>query len=264
MGVVWAHNDLAADLAKSLVTESRMIWTDMQLGPQGSPRPDVYTIERSYVRPNPTAYEVKVSVSDFRADVTIAKWSRYLEYAHAVVFACPLGLLTKADLPEQCGLIVRGDGGWRYAKKPVVNPRPIAQAALLKLLIDGVTREGPPMRARHWRDPSRDFAVKFGSEAARYVSDAATVHLRIQNAQAQAETILQRAKAEADGIRERRDAEAPQLWLSLLDVLELKPEASVWEVKQALQRMKRQAAGGDVKLTSMVSELEQLVARYRS
>lgn len=261
----WKHDELMTDLGGHLVAQSRMIWTDMQLGPQGSPRPDVYTIERSFMRPNPTAFEVKVSVSDFRADVTTAKWSRYLEYAHAVVFACPAGMLTKADVPEQCGLIVRSETGWRYAKKAVVNPRPIAQAALLKLLIDGVTREGPVMRAMRWRDPGRDFAVKFGSEAARYVADAATTHQRLENTRAQAEQIIQQARIEADRVRKMENIEASELWRALLEALELKPDANVWDVRRAVASVKRQAVGGDEKhsLNVLVGEIERLVGRYK-
>ena len=46
------HDELAADLAAHLRGERTMVWTDMQLGSSGSVRPDVYTIAKSYVRPN--------------------------------------------------------------------------------------------------------------------------------------------------------------------------------------------------------------------
>lgn len=54
----WAHDDLAHDLASYLrgMTDRR-VWVDMQLGPSGSPRPDVYTIPCSFTRFTPLAYE---------------------------------------------------------------------------------------------------------------------------------------------------------------------------------------------------------------
>src|SRR6266571_2431143 len=96
----WTHDELAADLAGHLKTPERMCWTDMQLGPAGSPRPDVYCIDKSFVSPFPTAYECKVSVPDFRSDVTSGKWSSYLKFAYRVFFAVPAGLVSKADVPD--------------------------------------------------------------------------------------------------------------------------------------------------------------------
>lgn len=145
--MTWTHDDLAADLAGHLRGPGRMVWCDMQLGPQGSPRPDVYAIDRSFVKWSPTAYEVKISVADFRSDVTSGKWMSYRRYAGAVVFAVPAGLVAPADLPQGCGLMVRGEAGWRTARKPtrqVVESLPTA--AWLKLLMDGVDREGGAMR----------------------------------------------------------------------------------------------------------------------
>ena len=85
--VTWKHNALAKDLADHLLgNPRRLAWLDIQLGPVHSPRPDVYTLDKSYVQPCPTAYEVKVSVQDFRSDVTSGKWQTYLNYAEAVYF----------------------------------------------------------------------------------------------------------------------------------------------------------------------------------
>lgn len=44
------HDELAQSLAAHLRGDARMIWCDLQLGPSGSPRPDVYTIDK-FVRP---------------------------------------------------------------------------------------------------------------------------------------------------------------------------------------------------------------------
>lgn len=256
----WAHDDLAIDLARHLTAESRMIWTDMQLGPQGSPRPDVYTIERSYVRPNPTAYEVKISVSDFRADVTVGKWSSYQRYAHAVVFACPAGLIGKGDVPDACGLILRHENGWRYAKRPTVNPHPIEQAALLKLLIDGVTREGPPIRAKQWKDRYNSFAKKFGETAARYVVEATTVHGEIESARKYAASIIEQARRDADRHRANLEGQSPELWTRLINVLGLQPDTNTWEVGRAINAIRAQTEGTAAE--RLVKQIEASIRAY--
>ena len=136
----WKHDALAADLAEHLRADKRMVWTDMQLGPSGSPRPDVYTLERCYSRPAPTAYEVKISRSDLRSDTTSGKWQKYLQYAGAVVFAVPEGLCTPADIPVGCGLIVRKAATWRHIRKATRTAASLPMDACMKLLMDGVSR----------------------------------------------------------------------------------------------------------------------------
>jgi hypothetical protein len=236
----WGHDELAADLAGHLFAPDRMVWTDLQLGPQGSPRPDVYTIDKSFVRPNPTAFECKISTSDFRADVTSGKWLSYLEYAYSVTFAVPAGLVTKDQVPAMCGLIVRHENAWRMAKKATINPRPIAQDALIKLLIDGVHREGPKARAKRWNDTdvTRKFAQKFGHVAARWVADAASAERTVEHANWQARQITERAEAEAKGIRDQIFSTAPERWRELLEVLGLKADASKYSVERAINTLR--------------------------
>jgi hypothetical protein len=236
----WEHDNLAADLSAHLKAPDRMIWTNMQLGPQGSPRPDVYTIEKSFVRPCPMAYEVKISVSDFRSDVTSGKWSAYLEYAFGVVFAAPAGLVAKGDVPEMCGLILRHENAWRFAKRPVINPRPIAPEAFLKLLIDGVTREGPVQRAKRWKDQEnqRSFDKRFGSTAARYVADAASVQKTIEYARDNAKRIVEQARTEADAIRKEVHEMAPQMWQELVSALGLAADANRLDVNYKIRELR--------------------------
>lgn len=138
----WTHDNLAHDLAAHLATNSdRIIWTDMQLGPSGSPRPDVYTINKSYSRFCPIAYECKVSVADFRSDIAKGKWQSYLKYASGVIFAAPKGLVTKDDLPKGCGLIVRSENCWRMVKGPTMVPvNDLPRDFWMKLVIDGTAR----------------------------------------------------------------------------------------------------------------------------
>lgn len=143
----WKHDGLLADLAGYLRSPQRLVWTDMQLGPAGSPRPDVFTLDRCYSRPRPTAFEVKISRSDLRADTTAGKWQSYLKFAGSVTFAVPDGLCTVGDIPDGCGLIVRKAEVWRYARRPTVQAVTPPFSACMKLLLDGVDRVSRPPAA---------------------------------------------------------------------------------------------------------------------
>lgn len=171
-----SHDDLATDLAAYLRgTSKRLTWEDMQLGESGSPRPDVYTLEPTYTRLSFEAFECKVSVADFRGDVTKGKWQSYLRYANSMTFAVPAGLIDKKDVPPTCGLIVRSAAGvWRYAKKPVRTVlMDLPYQAWIKLLLDGVHREGDARKLRQFTEWSarRALGKKFGDEVAAMLAD---------------------------------------------------------------------------------------------
>lgn len=263
----WQHDELARDLAASLSSEGRMVWTDIQLGPQGSPRPDVFRIDKSFAHPMAMAYECKISRSDFLADVTVGKWRSYLAYAYAVVFAVPDGLVSKSEVPDMCGLIVRKESAWRLAKRPTVNPHPIAEQALLKLLIDGVDREGPGVRRRRHRDATEGeaFAKKFGYEAARYVADATQIHRRLEHVEQQAQIIIDRANQEAARVRTQREQQAPKLWSELLAALSLPAAADQYAVRSAISALAVSNSGGIYKreLATLVASLESVAARSK-
>lgn len=175
----WNHDALAEDLADHLRTRTgRVVWTDMQLGPAGSPRPDVYTLDPSFAKFCPMAYEVKVSVSDYRRDVTAGQWQTYLPFAAGVTFAVPAGLIERAALPEGCGLIVRGSEGWRTMKAPTLRAiQTLPHTAWIKLLIDGLGREAQrrvdlaaPSISNEW-SLRRHAGQKLGAQVAELLED---------------------------------------------------------------------------------------------
>ena len=113
-----------------------MIWCDVQLGPAGSPRPDVYTIDKSFAKFRANAYEVKSNASDLRRDITAGKWQNYLKYAHAVWFALPAALAKREDVPAGCGIIAFNGNGWRTVRRPVINVlTQLPRETSIKLLI---------------------------------------------------------------------------------------------------------------------------------
>lgn len=139
----WGHDELAHDLAEKFRADtSVMVWENMQMGPSGTQRPDVYVLPKSYTRFTPTTYEIKVSMSDFRSDVTAGKWQGYLKYSSAVVFAAPAGLISKDDVPAGCGLILRHEEVWRTVKKPTLQRiETLPHETWMKMMIDGLERQ---------------------------------------------------------------------------------------------------------------------------
>jgi len=235
------HDELAQDLASHLRTERRMVWCDLQLGPAGSPRPDVFAIFKSFASPCPTAYEVKVTRSDFLADVTAGKWQSYLRFAGAVYFAADRSLgLSKADVPTHCGLLVRGEtGAWRAVKRPVVNPLTIPQEALLKLLIDGVEREGPKVRSRSWDRDLGAVRRKCGDAVASYLQDRTMAEIQLEASRRQAEGIVEEARWQAGRILASATEEAvsgPRG--ALAAAVGLERDADLWRIEQEVRRIR--------------------------
>ena len=134
---VYDHDELAHNLAVHLSKGNRRAWENIPAGPGGSIRPDVYTIEKSFAKPNPMTYEIKVSRSDFLSDIKSGKWQRYLDFSYGVTFAVPKGLVTRKEVPESCGLIQFNGEFWTTSKRPTIVPRELDTAMMLKLIIDG-------------------------------------------------------------------------------------------------------------------------------
>lgn len=251
------HDELARSLADSLRTDGVMCWTDLQMGPSHSARPDVYTLNKSYVSPCPTTYECKISRSDFLSDVTSGKWQAYLKFSSAVYFAVPAGLIDKKEVPTHCGLIVRHlSGTWRRQKRAVFAPVVIPEEALLKLLIDGVQREGPRYRARHWSDSEIGHKInaKFGKNVALAVRDLKAVEYQIAEAKRSAERIVEDAQDRAKRIRE--EADVSPLRDELCEALGLPPTVDRWRLRNAVEEvrkdLKEHPAHGKLKTLSSV------------
>lgn len=272
----WQHDELARDLAGHLLAPDRMVWTDMQLGPSGSPRPDVYTLQKSYSKPHPMAFECKVSRSDLRSDTTSGKWQSYLKYACAVTFAVPDGLCTVADIPDACGLIVRKDAVWRYARRPTLQQVNLPFDACMKLLIDGVSRVvGPAIpRSRSveiWRD-NEAVRRKFGEAVAIAARDLHAAKESIKNYKAVANNERERVRKDVSEysarLRKQADEEAAE-WTALrrevLGFLGLKDNESVWRAQQAIQAIKAscdvdaRVSAADRRVEAVRSSLEALL-----
>lgn len=187
------HDELQEDLASHLrAGTDRMVWTNTQLGPVGSPRPDVFTVNKSFSRFASDAYEIKVSVSDLRSDVTSGKWQSYRKFAHRVWFAFPRGMAPLDLIPKECGVILRSDSCWRAARKPVAQVLDtLPRDAWLKLVMDlhPTNFSGQVKAPRHASDYTAAEIVRkrLGKEIGDLFYDVVTAKQRLQDRKVVAE-----------------------------------------------------------------------------
>ncbi|MCA8113890.1 hypothetical protein [Burkholderia cepacia] len=274
----WAHDDLAKDLAAHLRGASdRLVWTDMQLGPAGSPRPDVYTVPCSFARFQPVAYECKISVADFRRDVTAGKWTSYLRFAAGVIFAAPAGLLKKEDVPAGCGLIVRGPDGWRSLKGPTLNNMEnLPRDAWIKLIIDGMARladqNHEQLRAglcNEWT-LEKKLRARLGDVVADAVRDQLHAERRLKTATERLENLAEEAENERrlilDRAKEHAQRDAAQVdaaRIELARVLGLPASAGAWEIASACKQAARRLST-DPEIRRLRQQLERIQAAIES
>ncbi len=270
----WTHNALAEDLAAHLRGASdRLVWTDMQLGPAGSPRPDVYSVPCSFARFQPVAYECKISVADFRRDVTAGKWTSYLRFAAGVIFAAPAGLLKKDDIPAGCGLIVRGPDGWRTLKGPTLkNMENLPRDAWVKLTIDGLPREierakreGRAAIVSEWK-LTHLLRAKLGDLVAEAVRDRLSAEHRLHDATEALKTAAKEAEDERQLIlsrsRERAQRDATLIddaRAKLAAALGLRRNADAMVIAQACHEAARRL-NADREIQRLRAQLERVQA----
>ncbi len=274
----WNHDDLARDLAAHLRGASdRLVWTDMQLGPAGSPRPDVYTVPCSFARFQPVAYECKISVADFRRDVTAGKWTSYLRFAAGVIFAAPAGLLKKEDIPVGCGLIVRGPDGWRSLKGPTLkNMENLPRDAWIKLIIDGMARlvdqNHEQLRAglcNEWT-LEKKLRARLGNIVADAVRDQLHAERRLKTATERLEKLAEEAENERrlilDRAKEHAQRDAAQVdaaRIELARVLGLPASAGAWEIASACKQAARRLST-DPEIRRLRQQLERIQVAIES
>ena len=270
---VWKHDELARDLADHLASAKaagRMIWLNMQLGPSGSQRPDVYTLNPSYSRANPLAYEVKVSVADFRRDVTAGKWQGYLQFACGVTFAAPEGLLQRGHIPEGCGLMVRSANGWRTLRAPTRRLFDLPSDVMMKIMIDGwkyqlgATDPKPRKSIRHEWDISEKERKLWGKEVADVLRDTLAARARVKTYNDMTESLnaeYQKRKAEMEARlqseRKTMEQEISGYWGELARACGVPGEANRYNIARGVRRVLR-AMEKDAEVEALRARLEQV------
>lgn len=132
---VWLKGDLVTHLRGS----GFQAWDEVPCvgGVVGSSsgRMDVWAIKLQYDERWTAAYEVKISRTDFLNDRNSGKYEKYRGFCRRFYYACPKGLVKKAEIPESCGLITRGDHGWRVIKHPLPNESYEPDVAFVLMLL---------------------------------------------------------------------------------------------------------------------------------
>jgi len=239
------HDELAHDLAEHLANERRMVWENLTMGRPPAPRPDVYVMEKSFTRPAPRTFEVKVSISDFRADVTAGKWMNYLEFSESVTFAVPHGLVGKADIPKGCGFMVRSERGWATIKRATRQPCELAKDVLLKLLMGRYQVLQSEVRAKDYRRFLLASGVRrdLGAEVADFLARRGEAEEKLALAQERAEKKLEATKAEADAIRKAADHSAANSLRAVCEALGapegMSTEGAGWAIRKRLKLLDR-------------------------
>lgn len=95
---------------------------------------DAVAIKKSWAKPCITIYEVKTSRNDFVRD---EKWPQYKDYCHRMYFACPTGMISPAELPNDVGLVYYNPemDSITTRKKPAIRPIEIPWEMLYYLLL---------------------------------------------------------------------------------------------------------------------------------
>jgi hypothetical protein len=240
-----------SDLAGHLRAASDcVVWENMQLGPAGSPRPDVFMLRKSYKRFHPVAYECKVSMTDFRRDVTAGKWQSYLKYASGVYFAAPEGMLKKTDVPVECGLILRYESGWRPVKKPTLRViSDLPRDTWMKLVIDGINkRSEEKIKNRHLRewDVYRKVRERYGEKLAKLISDRDeaefSIRRDIQKLERERDSLDEYLASVLEPLKRRMESEKKGIDLAhrqLCLLLGLQEDAPNYEINHALIMLRR-------------------------
>jgi len=264
--MVWDHDALAADLKAYLAgnQRERLIWCDMQLGPAGSPRPDVYALPKSYSKFTPIAYEVKISRADFQADVNAGKWQKYYAFASAVVFAVPDGLIKTTELPGGAGLITRKANVWRLARAPKVNALDnLPRDTWMKLVMDGVSRleaSRPSLNTYVMRE--RAYKAALGDEIAELAANRDTAKWRIEQEIAEHKKRLDAIQEQNRAAQQRaneRDRIASAEFEKLCDLFKLPHGTPAWQISNAIAR-----AVESLEADNRVRDLVQVIERAQS
>jgi len=184
---IWTGKTLAEDLAKMKESNGWMTWVELPLGSVwlGCARADVLVVKKSFTHPTCIIYEVKASRSDFHSDVNKGKYRKYLDDCAQLFFAVPSGILHAHEVPQEAGLIVRGDKGWQVVKAAPRRDHTFKVEMLLKLLMKGYER-----RTDEWKQHDKLVGLEY-----RGLKDVAQKHgIKIATDLANATDIIQEAK----------------------------------------------------------------------
>jgi len=279
----WTGKALAEDLAKSKDQSDWLTWTELPLGSVmwgngHTPRADVLTIRKSFSNPSFMIYEVKISRSDFNADINRGKYRAYFDHCCQLYFAAPKGLIKKEEVPEGTGLIVRGDNGWRVTKAAPRREHTPSVELLLKLLMRGYED-----RLVQWKQYDRiknleykglkEASRRFGLRLARDLESSDELIQTANNIKAEIEKVLGKEydsifsalcslQSDVDSLMAKKHY--AEETIQLISVVEHLFSGAHYAAKNAPGQLRRIADAMEAKIKAgKPTAEEELKARYR-
>lgn len=133
---------------------------------------------------------------------------------------------------------------WRTVKKPTLRVVTVPQDALLKLLIDGVEREGPIYRRKFWLESNAlgYMQARFGEVTAKVIRNRLEVEREVEDRQRQAARTVEHATRRAEEIRKEAHGVLEPLRVELCAALSLDANADVFAIRNELAKLKRDLA----------------------
>lgn len=113
---------------------------------------DGWAMKKSYSQPCITAYEIKVSRSDFARDT---KWTLAMPLCNRFFWVCPTGLIQPDEVPKETGLLWASKNGKKLVTKKIAPHHEhdeLAVARLVTYLLYSRTQERRYDGAAFWRD----------------------------------------------------------------------------------------------------------------
>lgn len=176
------ERELQEDLAAFLRDSGQLTFTEIQIPGMHGSRADVISMPpHRYTTKDIKLYEVKLKRGVWLAD---KKFQKYLECCNRMYIACPKGVIKKEEVPNEIGLITRGENGWRVVKSPKlnINPPKMDVDFILSLLYRGYeeTRIQRDLRDRIVSDSNIELKYKaknIGFEIARRIDKSAETQI---------------------------------------------------------------------------------------
>lgn len=178
---------------------------------------DAWALKRSWTNPDAHGYEVKVSRADFLRD---EKWRGYLPACNYFSFVAPRGLIDRAELPEEVGLLEVVGSRLVTRRKAVYRPvdlhEGVARYVLMWRARIGADHADPAGRWRAWLE-TKAVNRSLGQEVSAGVRDVVRAvrdecdGLRAENAR------LGRVRAMLEELGLSADAKGVRALVSLLD-----------------------------------------------
>ena len=263
----WNHDGLASDLASHLRSDGKWItWLNFSPTGAGGSRPDILALRRfNYSSPEMVSFEIKISVSDLRSDLTSGKWQKYLDFSQAVTFAMPHGLCKAGDIPEQAGVMFRSERGWRMHRRPTLNTmKDIPIQAWLRLVN---TRpnfshySGDPESSEHeyhakhierniYRKIKESIGKRYGKDIAELLNNPERARDIINDAKNRADIIIEVARKDI----EKQKLDAQHSLRDIKKILSLPEDANYADISRSI-RCLRELVNNDNRMRFAISKI---------